>query len=80
MVIINQHPHRLQTSTLEAFKTICNYFIILEKPDKNFFDIVKDIFDKDNAKAIAKNEELLNRLGIYLSGRKRGRLTSSVDV
>ena len=28
----------------------------LEKPDKNIFDIVKDIFDKDDTKATAKEE------------------------
>jgi len=29
----------------------------LEKPDKNFFDIVKDIFDSDDDKAIARQEK-----------------------
>ncbi len=47
-------PFPVLTDTLLATMDCPDY--TLEKPDKNFFDIVKDIFDKDNAKAIAKKE------------------------
>ena len=48
-------PFLMLTDTLLAAMDCPDF--TLENPDKNFFDIVRDIFDKDDSTAIAKKEQ-----------------------